>query len=69
MQQVAEKEKEYAKKKEANKEIATLKTLVTSLEKNLAVAKRILESSEIEPTEVPAPEIEQPSTSEPQRRK
>jgi len=72
MQQVAEKEEEKAKKKKTDEEIAILKGLVTSLEKNLAVAKRILEPSEIEPTEVlapPTPEIEQSSASEPQRRK
>jgi len=68
MQQVAEKEEEKAKKKETDKEIATLKVLVKSLEKELAVAKKILDPSES--TEVPAPEIApQPSASEPQRRK
>jgi len=66
--QVAEKEEEKAKKKEADKEIATLKVLVKSLEKELAVAKKILKPSES--TEVPAPstpEIAQPSASEPQK--
>jgi len=63
MQEVADKVEEREKKKETDNEIATLKALVESLQKELATTK-VLSGSKVQTL---PPEISQPSTSEPKQ--
>jgi len=63
MQVVADKVEEREKRKETDNEIATLKALVESLQKELATTKQ---SSGSEVQKLP-PEISQPFTSEPKQ--